>query len=95
MNKSYKKSALSLYNHFKPGDRVKRSFQGDAGKSKRYEGIIMSMDHDKMEIYWDKIDGMYCPDLIKNDFTMCSLDEIMNGNYEFSPLKHKKSYLFD
>ncbi|RLF59642.1 MAG: hypothetical protein DRN27_01980 [Thermoplasmata archaeon] len=95
MKEPYKKSALSLYKHFKPGDRVKRSFQGDAGKSKRYEGIIMSMDHDKLEIYWDKIDGMYCPDLIEKDFTMCSFDEVMNGNYEFTPLKHKKSYLFD
>ena len=90
-----KKPTLSLYKHFKPGDRVKRSFQEKKGKTKQYEGIIMAMDHDQLEIYWDKIDGMYCPDLIENDFTMCPFDEVMNGNYEFSPVKQKKSYLFD
>ena len=54
----------------------------------------MTVDHDRLEIYWDKIDGIYCPDHINEDFTMCTFDEIMNGNQEFSPLKQKKLFLF-
>ena len=54
-----RKSTLSLYRHFKPGDRVKRYYQGETGKTQLYEGIIMTVDYDQLEIYWDKIDGIY------------------------------------
>ena len=89
-----KKPTLSLYRQFKPGNRVKRFYHGETGGTNLYEGIIMTVDHDRLEIYWDKIDGIYCPDHINEDFTMCTFDEIMNGNQEFSPLKQKKLFLF-
>ena len=84
----------SLFDHFKPGERVVRSIRRDNGTIEVYEGIIMALDNDKMEIYWDTLDGQYSPDAIQNDFTLCCVDEVLDGSNEYSPIKHKKlSYI--
>jgi hypothetical protein len=84
----------SLFDHFKPGERVVRSVRNNDGDIKVYEGIIMALDDDKMEVYWDTLDGRYRPEVIGNDFTLCSADEVLDGNTDFSPIKHKKqSYI--
>ena len=80
----------SLFDYFKPGERVSRSIRDDDGKSMEYEGIIMALDDDRMEIYWDTLDGEYCPEVIEDDFTMCGIDEVLNGSEEYSPIKRKK-----
>lgn len=96
MKKDYRSyPSLSLYDYFKPGDRVKRKFRDDEGRMEEYEGIIMNMDGEHLEIYWDTIDGSYCPDLIEDDFTSCPVDEVMNGTEEFSPIKQKRFRYMD
>ena len=90
MKRDTNKSRPSLYSYFEPGDRVKRTYNKKHEKLKHYEGIIMAMGHDQLEIYWDTLDGMYCPELIKEDFTLCDTQEVMKGNQSFSPVKHKK-----
>ena len=86
-----KDSTLSLFRYFHPGERVRRKYKQEKGGKKQYEGIIMTMDHDSLEIYWDTIDGIYCPNIIEKDFTICGFDEVMKGNNTFSPVKHKKN----
>jgi hypothetical protein len=84
----------SLSTYFKPGERVCRSLRNDDGELEVYEGIIMALDDHRMEIYWDTLDGKYRPELIKNDFTMCSINEVLWGNEQYSPIKKKKhSYI--
>jgi hypothetical protein len=85
----------SLYKNFKPGERVVRSYKNESGEIEEYEGIIMAMDPDYMEIYWDTIDGEYNPDLIMDDFTLCDAKEVYDGNQEYSPIKHKKKRIVD
>lgn len=85
----------SLYDVFQPGDRVYRKMIVDKHKIKEYEGIIMAMDAENMEIYWDTIDGEYNPNIIDDDFTLCSIDEALNGNEEFSPIKRKRKSFID
>jgi hypothetical protein len=85
----------SLFDVFEPGQRVKRIFTSDDGIIEEYEGIIMAMDNEKMEIYWDTLDGQYCPELIEEDFTMCCIDEVFNGSEEFSPIKKKTMSFID
>jgi hypothetical protein len=85
----------SLYDLFQPGERVKRNIKGDEGRIDEYEGIIMAMDHNQMEVYWDTMNGDYSPDLIDEDFTLCSVDEVLNGNQECSPIKKKRRSIID
>lgn len=85
----------SLYEKFQPGDRVFRKMSLTNGKTEEYEGIIMAMDNDKIEVYWDTIDGEYNPSLIDDDFTLCSVDEVMDGNEEYSPIKRKQKGIID
>ena len=66
----------SLYKNFKPGERVVRRYKKESGETEEYEGIIMAMDPDNMEIYWDTIDGEYSPDQIMDDFTLCDAEEV-------------------
>ncbi len=89
------KAYPSLYEEFKPGERVIRRLKKDSGEIEEYEGIIMAMDPDYMEVYWDTIDGEYSPDQIIDDFTLCDADEVFNGNQEYSPIKHKKKNVSD
>ena len=85
----------SLYDRFKPGERVTRQYKKKSGDVEEIEGIIMAMDPDYMEIYWDTIDGEYNPNLIDVDFTLCDAEEIYNGNQEYSPIKRKKKSMID
>jgi hypothetical protein len=85
----------SLYEEFKPGERVCRRLKKESGEVEEYEGIIMAMDPDYMEIYWDTIDGEYSPEQIIDDFTLCDADEVYNGNREYSPIKRKKKKIAD
>lgn len=85
----------SLYDEFQPGDRVYRKITVEKGKTEEYEGIIMAMDTDRMEVYWDTVDGEYNPSIIDEDFTMCSVDEVLNGNQECSPIKRKHKGIID
>jgi hypothetical protein len=88
-------SSPSLFQKFQPGDRVTRSLNKDSRSREEYEGIIMAMDSDYLEIYWDIKNGSYCPNSIEEDFTKCLLDEVCMGNLEFSPIKRKKPSLND
>ena len=85
----------SLYDLFQPGERVKRKIKGDEGRIDEYEGIIMAMGEDQMEIYWDTMNGDYNPELIEEDFTLCSADEVVNGSQECSPIKKKRRSIID
>ena len=85
----------SLYKKFKPGERVVRRYKNESGEIEEFEGIIMAMDPDFMEIYWDTINGEYSPDQIMDDFTLCNAEEVYNGNQEYSPIKHKKKHVVD
>jgi hypothetical protein len=85
----------SLYDLFEPGERVQRKIKGDNGQTDEYEGIIMAMGYDQMEVYWDTLNGEYTPELIDEDFTLCSVDEVLNGNEECSPIKRKRRSIID
>jgi len=76
----------SLYNAFDLGDRVKRIYKGKDGK-KEYKGIILAIDEEGMEIYWDTQDGEYRPKGMNIAFTNCPLEEIFSGNNKYSPIK--------
>lgn len=85
----------SLYETFRPGQRVVRQHKKDSGELAEYEGIIMTMDPYSMEVYWDTIDGDYNPYEIADDFTLCDSDEVYNGTQEYSPIKRKKKRIAD
>lgn len=85
----------SLYKEFKPGERVIRRCKKESGEIEEYEGIIMAMDPDYMEIYWDTIDGEYNPNMIDDDFTLCDAEEVYDGNQAYSPIKRKKKNMID
>ena len=85
----------SLFTQFKPGERVSRTVRNNDGKIKEYEGIIMALSDEKMEVYWDTLDGEYSPFRIKDDFTMCPVDEVLNGRGKCSPIKRKKRSYID
>jgi len=79
----------SLYDIFKPGDRVTRSRVGKNGNLDVYKGIIMSMNSKHLEIFWDVIDGKYRPKDIEFQFTNCTLDDIFEGSDKYSPIKRE------
>ncbi|MFH1014067.1 MAG: hypothetical protein V1769_06135 [Thermoplasmatota archaeon] len=85
----------SLFTYFKPGERVSRNLRNDEGELEVYEGIIMALDDDRMEIYWDTLDGKYRPEVIEKDFTMCHVDEVLHGTENYSPIKRKKHSYID
>lgn len=93
--KERSKEYVSLYDEFKPGERVIRHYKKKSGEVEEYEGIIMAMDQEYMEVYWDTIDGQYCPDQIVDDFTLCDADEVFNGSEDYSPIQHKKKKVSD
>jgi hypothetical protein len=93
MKGSHKKPILSLYRKFEPGDRVKRTIENENGRKQEIEGIVMAMDHNRLEVYWDTMDGIYCPNDIMEDFTMCDFEEVMYGTHIYSPVRQKKSIL--
>ena len=86
-NKEENKSYPSLYDAFKLGERVKRRYKDANGKSKEYMGIILAIDNENIEIYWDTLNGKYRPNNMDATFTNCSVNDIFKGNKHFSPIK--------
>jgi len=56
-NKEKNKRYPSLYDAFRLGDRVKRRYKEENGKSKEYMGIILAIDKENIEVYWDTLNG--------------------------------------
>ena len=86
------KKDLSLYDAFKLGQRVIRTFEDKYGKKSRYEGIILGIDGTGIEVYWDTLDGKYKPDDIGVSFTHCDPKEIFYGKEKYGPIKKEKYY---
>ena len=57
--KKKNKNYPSLYDEFDLGGRVKRIYKDKNGKNKEYKGIILAIDDNGIEIYWDTRDGKY------------------------------------
>ena len=84
-------SFQSLFDSFILGDRVSRKHYNQInGKIDVYKGIIMAIDQDGIEIFWDMLNGKYRPNDMNIDFTYCSKREIFNGLEQFSPIKKDK-----
>jgi hypothetical protein len=77
----------SLYDAFELGDRVKRIYKDKNGKNTEYKGIILAIEDNEIEIYWDTQDGKYRPDNMNLAFTTCKLCEIFEGSNDYSPIK--------
>jgi len=77
----------SLYDAFDLGDRVKRIYKDKNGKNKEYKGIVLAIDNNGIEIYWDTRDGKYRPEDIEIAFTNCSINEIFQGNEKYTPIE--------
>lgn len=77
----------SLYDAFKLGQRVMRTYENKCGKKLKYKGIVLAIDKNGIEIYWDILDGKYKPVNMSVDFTYCSPKEIFEGNEKYSPIK--------
>jgi len=82
----------SLYDAFKLGQRVIRTYEDEYGKKAKYEGIILAIDNKGLEIYWDTLDGKYKPEDMGIAFTHCNPREIFYGNEKYSPIKKEKYY---
>ena len=88
MNKNGKEiNYPSLYDAFDLGDRVKRIYKDKNGKNKEYKGIVLAIDNNGIEIYWDTRDGKYRPEDIEIAFTNCSINEIFQGNEKYTPIE--------
>lgn len=87
--KGKEKNYPSLYDAFELGDRVKRVYIDDNGKSKEYRGIILAIYDDGIEIYWDTENGKYRPKDMDLAFTNCSVDEIFKGDKKYTPIKRE------
>jgi hypothetical protein len=85
----------SLCDIFQLGDRVKRTQTNNKGIEKEYSGIIMEINDDSLEIYWDKINGIYDPKKIDCIFDNCQMNDIFNGNENFTPIKKEKYILIN
>ena len=77
----------SLYDAFDLGDRVKRLLIDEHGKNKEYRGVVLAIDDNSIEIYWDTVDGKYRPGYLNAAFTNCSINEIFKGNKQYTPIK--------
>jgi len=77
----------SLYDAFNLGDRVKRIYTDKKGGPLEYRGIVLAIDNNCLEIYWDTKDGKYRPGDMNIAFTTCPLNEIFNGSEYYTPIK--------
>ena len=77
----------SLHDIFELGDRVKRRYKDENGKTKEYAGVILAIDNKNIEVYWDTLDGKYKPKDMDIMFTNCSINDIFNGNERYSPIR--------
>jgi len=89
---SKNKNYPSLYDAFNLGDRVKRVLYDNKGYTREYRGIVLAIDDNTVEIYWDTVDGRYRPGDMDVGFTSCSAEEVFRGNDRYSPIKKEKHY---
>lgn len=82
----------SLFDAFQLGDRVMRFYLDKYGKKTEYKGIILKIDKNSMDVYWDTKDGKYKPGDMDISFTHCGAEEIFKGDGFYSPIKKEKSY---
>ena len=87
MSKRKNRNYPSLYDAFELGDRVKRFYKDKSGANKEYKGIILAIDANGIEIYWDTRDGKYRPNDMEIAFTNCPVNEIFKGSDRYSPIK--------
>lgn len=85
----------SLYEFFELGDRVKRIYYAKNGQNKIYKGIILAIDENGVEIYWDTKNGKYRPEDMDIAFTKCPIAEIFEGTNEYSPIKKADDLIDD
>jgi len=85
-----KKEYPSLYDAFKLGQRVMRTYEDKYGKKREYEGIVLGIDKNGLEIYWDTINGYYKPKEMGISFTHCNVEEIFYGEGKYGPIKKGK-----
>ena len=76
----------NLYDAFELGDRVKRIYK-DKYVKYEYKGIVLAIEDDSIEVYWDTRDGKYRPGDMVVTFTSCPLTEIFRGNNYYTPIK--------
>ena len=79
----------SLFDVFNLGDRVKRKYKDENNKIKEYAGIVLAIDKDNIEVYWDTRDGKYRPNDMDLTFTNCSVNNVFKGDKHYSPIKKK------
>ncbi len=87
INKEIEEKYPSLYDTFELGDRVQRIFKDKSGRNKTYKGIILSIDNNGIEVYWDTKNGRYRPNDMDIAFSHCELEEIFKGNRYYSPIE--------
>mgnify|MGYP006289075997 FL=1 len=80
----YDKDYPSLYDAFELGDRVKRTLKDKNGNNTTYKGIVLAIEENGIEIYWDTQNGKYRPNNMNIAFSHCELDEIFNVNKKYS-----------
>jgi hypothetical protein len=83
----------SLYDAFQLGDRVMRIYQDKYGKKTEYKGIVLKIEKNSIEVYWDTKDGKYKSGEMDISFTQCDVEEIFRGDGVYTPIKKEKSYL--
>ena len=93
IKKIQNKEGHSLFEIFQLGDRVKRTYVDKDGNIEYYSGIIMTIYNDSIDIFWDTINGKYQPQKIENIFNNCTMNDILNGNENFSSIQ-KERYIF-
>lgn len=85
--KGKEKNYPSLLDAFELGDRVRRTYKDKNGRDREYRGIVLAIDENGIEIYWDTQDGKYRPEDMKVAFTNCHINEIFKGSVEYTPIK--------
>ena len=91
MQKDYGHS--SLYSFFSIGDRVKKKHIDKFGNKYKCEGIVLSVNSDFLQIFWDKCNGKYKPYSMDITFSKCSKYEIFRGDEENSATFKVNKYL--
>ncbi len=90
--KKKKNNYPSLYDIFDLGDRVKRVYKDKNGKNKEYKGIVLAIDKNSIEIYWDSVDGKYRPKEMDIAFSNCQTKEVFSGSEKYSSIEKDKNY---
>lgn len=85
-----KNSFPSLYDMFCLGDRVSRIYKDNSGNFAEYEGIILGINEEGIEVCWDKRNSSRKRSSVEDiGFTNCSKYEVFNGNDNFTPIKRE------